>query len=66
MYLQDIGIFIPLNEFNEGNCLTETDKDEIIKKNNNIKIHLDCCRIFDFYGYYYYMEKNGEIPNEEE
>ena len=24
-YLQDIGIFMLLNEFNEGNCLTETD-----------------------------------------
>ena len=41
------------------------DKDEIIKKNNNIKINIDCCRIIDFYGYNYYMEKNGELSNEE-
>ena len=37
IYLQDIGIFILLNEFNEGNCLTETDKDiiNILFINNN-------------------------------
>ena len=33
---------------------------EFVKKNNNIDVNIDCCRIIDDFGFNFYMEYYGE------